>query len=715
MMMPALAQSPLSPLSLLAQLDAWFGLERLSLSDPETSLDWAHPLPAWAWVLVILAAVGFGIWSYMHLQGAVWMRSLLAGLRVMTLLLIAVLLAGPELTRTDERVEPDWVLMLVDRSASMQIRDVADVEGAISRDEQLRRALAQHAELLGEALGEDREIRWLIFEEDARTIESPYRRAADDDGAEPTPSDANDETEATQATGTADADDPELPPSDGRRTYLRTGLDRALDLAQGRPLSGVVVFTDGQTPETIGPELVRRLSSRLAGVYTVPLGAAVPPRDLSLASVDAPAEAFVDDIVPVAVSVDVTGGEAEGRSLEGVRVRLIDPRETDAATGEPLVLDEKTLDDVSPGEVIRLSAPARTIGELPWRVEVIDTAGERDELLTSNNVYTLDTRVIDRALRVLYVEAYPRWEFRYLKNLLIREESVEVSTMLLSADRDFAQEGNRPISRLPATREEFEAYDVIIMGDVSVDSLGFDRLEQMQRLVAEDGGGLVWIGGLAAVPREYAGTVMASLLPMRDPGAVSEVAVPPQGVMVNAAALAESLSVMQIRDSGGEPLELSELAELQWLQRVGPLKPAAEVLAVAQPVGSPTRSMSAANGGDGEGDAVWPVALRMRFGAGQVLYLATDETWRWRYGRGEVVFEQFWIQLIRLLARGQMDPSEASTSLTLSNQRVDLGQSVVIEAVSRDPALIARDEQTIEAVVVDADDPQRQVARVTLR
>lgn len=698
------------PFAVLAQVDAWLGLDRLSLADPETSLDWAHPLPAWAWVAVILAAIGFGTWSYVHLQGAVWMRSVLAGLRVLTLLLIAVLLAGPELTRTDERVEPDWVLMLVDRSASMQIEDVADTDAdarrvAVSRDEQLRRTLSRHAELLSRAMGEDREVRWLGFEQDARTIVSPY----------PAPSDADDTVPA--AGGAArdfEADELDLPPAVGRQTYLRTALDRALDLAQGRPLSGVVVFSDGQTPETIGPDLTRRLSSRLAGVYAVPLGARVPPRDLSIAGVDTPREAFVDDVVPVAVSVDIAGGGEAGRSLDGVRVRLIDPRNTDPDTNEPRVLDEKTLGDVPPGEVVRLSAPAQTIGELPWRVELLDADGDRGELLTSNNVADIDTRVINRALRVLYVSAYPRWEFRYLKNLLIREESVEVSTMLLSADRDFAQEGNRPISRLPRTREELSGYDAVILGDVPVDSLGFDRLEHLQKLVAEEGMGLVWIGGMAAMPREYAGTVMSSLLPMRDPASVSEVPVPPGGAVVQAASLADSLNVMQIRDSGGELLSLADLAELYWLQDVGPLKPAAEVLAFARPAG-PASGSASAETANAESDASWPVALRMRFGAGQVLYLATDETWRWRYGRGSVVFEQFWIQLIRLLARGQVDLSEAATSLSVSNRRVDLGQSLVIEMVSRDPALMAQDKPTLDAVVVDADDPQRQVARITLR
>lgn len=698
---------------LLSSLDAWLGLDRLSLTDPDASLGWVHPLPAWGWGLVVLAAVLLAAWSYTRMLGSPWVRGPLAVLRGVTLVAIAVLLAGPELTRTDERVEPDWVLVLVDRSASMQVRDVASVSpgdaatatGAMSRDEQLAAALDRHREALGDAgLAEKRVVRWLGFADRARAIDSPWI-ARDND----TPA------------NTGDRDAVALPPPDGRPTHLRTALDQALDLAQGRPLSGVVILSDGRSPEAVGPEMIRRLTGRLAGVYAVPLGAADPPRDLAVASVESPREAFVDDVVPVTVSIDVTGGiSATGADpLAGAVVRLVDPSTPDPATGEPAVLDERPLDGVAAGGGVRLSARAEATGPIPWKVEVIDAAssderGNRNtpELVTANNTAEVETAVIDRPLRVLYVEAYPRWEFRYLKNLLIREQSVEVSTMLLSADRAFAQEGDRPITRLPETREELRGYDAVILGDVPADALGLDRLELLRDHVAERGAGMLWIGGVRSTPASYAATPLADLLPMQSPGAVAEAgAGTGEGLTMMRRPLAASLSVMQLRDAAGEAVSLGDLPPLRYVQRVGPIKPAAEVLAVAS---ADTAGTSAAVGGEAGGEAL-PAVLRMRFGAGQVLYVATDETWRWRYGRGEVLFEQFWIQLVRLLARGRVEQLAQPTTLSVSDRRIDLGQSLVIELTTSDPAVLTRDLDAIDVNVLDADDPTRAITGLTLR
>lgn len=669
-----------------ASLDRWLGLDALSLADPEASLGWARPLPAWAWGLVVLSAIGMAVWSYARLQGSPVARTLLAALRAMTLVTLAVLLAGPELTRTRERVEPDWVVVLVDRSASMTLRDVATPQGASSRDEQLREALGRHASLFGAGgLAEGREVRYLGFADRARAIDAPWSSSDPDAPAVVT-----------------------LPDADGRPTQLRTAIDQALDLAQGRPLSGVIVMSDGRSPEPLGGELVRRLRDRLVGVYAVPLGAAVPPRDLSVTSVDAPLEVFVDDLLPVSARVDLMGVEDEAglaAALEGVTVRLIDPSDLDA-DGEPAVLDEAVLgaDGRSPDAAVRLQARARSTGPLPWRVVVVDAPRHGEELVTTNNAAEIDTVVIDRPLRVLYVEAYPRWEFRYLKNLLLREASVEVSTFLLSADRAFAQEGDRPIARLPETREEFEDYDVIVLGDVPADVWGLERLERLRSHVAERGGGMLWIGGAASVPMAYAGSPLEDLLPMRDASAVSRS--PVNEAWVRPTPLATSLSVMELRGTGGEALALAELPPLTWFQDVGELKPAAEVLA---------RATGAEPNDTADAAPSWPAVMRMRFGAGQVLYVASDETWRWRLGRGELVFEQFWIQLVRLLARGSVEAFAEPTTLSLSSRRVDLGQSVVIELTSRDPAVLASDLSTYDAVVRDADDASRELTRLTLR
>ena len=57
--------------------------------------------------------------------------------------------------------------------------------------------------------------------------------------------------------------------------------------------------------------------------------------------------------------------------------------------------------------------------------------------------------VLDAKITVLYVEGYPRWEYRYIKNEMIRDKTVDISCLLTSADPTFRQEGDKPITRVP--------------------------------------------------------------------------------------------------------------------------------------------------------------------------------------------------------------------------------------------------------------------------
>ena len=79
-------------------------------------------------------------------------------------------------------------------------------------------------------------------------------------------------------------------------------------------------------------------------------------------------------------------------------------------------------------------------------------------------------------------------------------------------------------------------------------------------------------------------------------------------------------------------------SKLHYAQRIEPgrLKPTAEVLTTTARLfqGTPL-----------------PLVMHLRYGAGQSIYIATDEIWRWRYGRGELYPERFWVQLIRMLWR----------------------------------------------------------------
>jgi len=149
---------------------------------------------------------------------------------------------------------------------------------------------------------------------------------------------------------------------------------------------------------------------------------------------------------------------------ETITVRLID-----AATDE--LEDRRQLSPEQVGQSLRLTAQAQTAGAARYRIEVAPGQGsanhDRLELNTENNTRTVSVEIIDRPLRVLYVEGYPRWAYRYLKNLLIREQSIESSIMLLSAGSDFAQEGDVPINRLPRTAKELRGYDIVVIGDAA--------------------------------------------------------------------------------------------------------------------------------------------------------------------------------------------------------------------------------------------------------
>jgi hypothetical protein len=301
--------------------------------------------------------------------------------------------------------------------------------------------------------------------------------------------------------------------------------------------------------------------------------------------------------------------------------------------------------------------------------------------------------MVDRPLRVLYVDGYPRWEYRYVKNLLIREATIESSIMLLSADRDFAQEGNLPITRLPRSPEEFAQFDLFIIGDVPAGFFTPEQLEIMRDQVAQRGTGVLWIAGERATPKSWDGTALAELLPMRPPLALAAIDGPVNFV---ATSTATALGLLKVGDGDTWPVELADpnvgWSQLEWAQAIPmeQLKPTAETLAVGIPV--------EASGGDG--GRRWPLVTAMKYGAGEIVYVATDEIWRWRYGRGERFTEQVWLPLVRMLGREALAGGGGAATLRAVPARVQLGQSVRLELVIGDARLVDRGDAAVAAEIV---------------
>ncbi len=621
-------------------------LQTLRLDDPGVRLGFARPIPGWAWFLIGAGALGVSFWSYARLEGSRTWRAALAVSRTLLLLLLVFLVAGPQLIRENETEERDWVLVMVDRSASLDIEDLGAADGSrSSRESQLRSILRSNKDLWND-LASERELIWLGFDAGVFELE-------------------------TSLSGDGITIDPGAP--DGRRTALGRSLDQSLRRAAARPLSGIIVISDGQSADAPSDAFLRSIGADQVPIHTIALGSSDAVMDIAVRTVEAPRVAFINDIVPVEVTLEGRGTNAAGTTTT---VELVDK-----TTGLTLDAKEVGWDEAADGTVsVSLSTRPEEAGGADWEVRI--GAKSRD-LIETNNTMEIAVDLVDRPLRVVYFDGYPRWEQRFIKHLLDRESSIKSSVLLLAANRRYLQEGDVVLDLLPNSPEEWAEFDAIVLGDLHPQIFTDDQLEQIREHVGVRGGGLIWIGGEGATPLAWRGTPLEDLLPFAIDDA-APVRRWDQPVTMRATPAADRLGVLRLSpeptDGSWWPERLTDpdtgWSQLKFAQRIDPrtLKPTAQTLAMAQPVFG--------------ADEPAPVVLSMRYGAGRTLYVGTDEIWRWRYGRGEYFPERFWLQMTRLLGRERLAKSGKSALLKTSPARSEVEQPIRVSIELVDQLLV---------------------------
>ncbi|MFO0830894.1 MAG: hypothetical protein U0637_03515 [Phycisphaerales bacterium] len=669
---PLLAAAPAGTRTLTDRL---FGLHDLSTGGAGVQFQFARDWPLWAWALTVVLCGAIAVWSYLRIAGPRPARMLFASLRTLTLVLIAVLIAGPQLVRQNERVEKDWVVLLADRSRSMQVVDAPGPDGGprTTREEQLKAALAAASPALA-TLRKDRELLTLGF--DQGTFDLPG----------------------------APASAPDLGAPQGARTALGTALQQSLQRTAGRPASGIVILSDGRSFDQPSRATLQELADRNVPVFVYPLGSPAPLADVAITRIDAPPASFVGDLVPVTVDIDRLGASGQSRPTGGT-LRLIS---TDGT-----VLDEKEVPEAPAGQSrVTLSTRAEGTGRKDWRVEFTPSATSED-LTPDNNAQRVTLELVDRPIRLVYFDGYPRWEYRYLKNLILREKSFRSTNMLLASNRRSIQEGTDRLETLPRSAQEWSTFDVIIMGDLRPAVFTREQMESIRTQVSERGAGLLMIGGPSFTPGAWTGTPLGELLPFSVPTGEAGGTLPTfhENVLLAPGPAARQYGVLQLGESSDQPwpeaLTNPDLKwnAFRWAQRIDPasLKPSAETIALAAPAG-----------GEGTPQPGTPLVVTMRYGAGRIVYVATDETWRYRYGRGETLTERFWIPVLRLLARGSLGRSGQAALLTASPDQANVQQPVRVTVKLLDQALIQRAAASIAVRITPAGAGQQAPESVTL-
>jgi hypothetical protein len=642
-------------------------------------------------------------------------RIFLAALRIAAILLAVGILFRPVERKETRETKDGYVVILEDKSRSMSLKDREDQKFLLATSEALGIPLAQLRDMdriskvkkalttakggegaknFLERLGEKNRIKVYTFDAtrnllaDVPKIEKEAKK--EEPGAPP--SDAT----LSRALAEINAIEP-----DGAATALGESLQKVLTDLRSEKVAAVILLTDGRSNagQLQAREVALRYGKKSIPVYCVGVGDPNAPKDLAVENLEAPEVSIAGDKVRFIFLVRAQGYDQ--------------PRDVDielAIDGMVVKRDKVTLGGDKTEVSKSLEWKFDKEGEFNIEVRI---PPDEAEITTENNKVVHRIRIINQKIKVLYVEGYPRWEYRFLKNALVRDSKVEVQCLLLSADPGFPQESTKGVTPLKAfpTREELMQYHVIILGDVNPQAKGWDKSdifpegtwENIREFVGDQGGGLLVISGELDMPRRFANNALAPLLPIvideddgREPRDFSAEWFP-------------SITKEGVRSDILRPLEGDEekwnglwkganpLPPLRFYTRALKVKPLAHVLAE-----HPSERNQYGN---------FPIWAWHYYKSGMVFWSANDETWRWRPGVGDRYNYGFYRQVLRSLSQGRFQRSKRFL-VTTDKAKYVVGEEARIGARVLDRSYKPASEKTQEVVI---ERPDAQTEKLELK
>jgi hypothetical protein len=215
-------------------------------------------------------------------------------------------------------------------------------------------------------------------------------------------------------------------------------------------------------------------------------------------------------------------------------------------------------------------------------------------------------------------------------------------------------------------------YDLVILGDVDPKIFTAMLQENLNKLVSDFGGGLVVLAGKRFMPGGYRRTVLEKLLPVEfDPPTLESnqdpVADKPIHLQLTAAGRANQM--LRLSDKEEENVNLwRQLPPIYWVAKVSRPKPAAEVLLVDPDPAKESRF------------GKMPVMAAQQYGLGQVLFIGTDNLWRWRKNAGDFYYTALWGQIAQRISIQRLLGISKRTQLTTDRQNYLAGDRVTVYA-----------------------------------
>jgi uncharacterized membrane protein len=448
--------------------------------------------------------------------------------------------------------------------------------------------------------------------------------------------------------------------ANGQSSSLMANLNLLAERYRGRPIAGVLLFSDGNVTDW-DPNFD---FEGLPPVYTVTAGRDAPSSDIGLTSITASQTNF--ESAPVTITADAVTHGFKGKT---VVARLL------SNSGAELQRQEiKKVKDETPFAVrFQLKPEERGVNFLKVELSTDSEADTKTEATLLNNSRNV---IVDRGrgpFRILYVTGRPNWEYKFMRRALADDHEVNLVGLIRLAKKEpkfsfrgRANESTNPLYRgfgneEDQTAEQYDEpviirldneegelrdgfpkdeatifkYDAIVIDDLEAEFFTQDQKSLLQQFASRRGGGVLMLGGQESFGQgAYDRTAIGEMLPVyldRDgPSQLNE--------QYRLQLTRDGWVQPWVRVNSTESAEKRRIEEMPGFQTINAsrsIKPGATVLATVKT----------------QQDEVLPALVVQRYGQGKTAAIMVGDLWRWQLATepGNDDLKKSWRQTMRWL------------------------------------------------------------------
>ncbi|HLG96079.1 MAG TPA: glutamine amidotransferase [Bryobacteraceae bacterium] len=467
-------------------------------------------------------------------------------------------------------------------------------------------------------------------------------------------------------------------------TRIGDSLKEVVADAASLPIGAVVLMSDGaDNSGGIDLETISEIKRQRIPIHTIGFGREKMDRDIELTDVQLPRKSLAKSRLEAQVSFRQVG-------FRGEKVHLAVRESGKVLAARDIVLKG---DGAAQTEAVLFNAGDAGVKNLEFSIDPLPTEENR-----LNNSQTRVLNVDSSTPRILYMEGEPRWDYKFLRRAVEDDKNIALySIVRTTQNKNYTQ---TPDDKHPELKEAFpfpskveDLFDFqgLILGSIEANYFTPQQQDLIQQFVDRRGGGLLFLGGRAALAEGgYEKTPWDDLLPVHLPNH--------KGTFHREHANAEltpsgrdSLITRIEEDPNANVARWKKLPYLLSYQEVGTPKPGATVLADMTVPGHPTM----------------PLLVTQKYGRGRTAVFATGSDWTWQMLQPleDMSHEIFWRQMLRWLVSDTPTRVVASTPTAMLE---DDGH-VRLRAEVRDTTYLPTSDAEVRARVVGPDGSSQTV------